>query len=106
MLSALDPSRSFSPGDSMSVLMRLALPHMPRAAYDQMSTHVTSALKNADGFHHHIAVEQDGGMAVMEVWDSQEQWKTFFDGNIKPNMPADAPEAQPEFYEVAGNVAR
>ena len=55
----------------------------------------------ADGFASHYGVVEDGGITVIEVWDSKAQHDTCFDVNARSLLPANTPE--PEFWEIRGS---
>lgn len=55
--------------------------------YDQASTQVADLVKKQPGFMMHVAYPSPGGFSVGEVWDSQRQFETWFNENVKPNVP-------------------
>jgi heme-degrading monooxygenase HmoA len=71
---------------------------MSAEAYDQVMTQVAEPLSQSEGFISHAAVETADGMAVTEVWETREQWQSWFDTSVRPHMPADAPE--PELVDL------
>ena len=52
----------------------------------------------ADGFVAHYAIVEDGGITVIEIWDSIDQHDAWFNEVVKPHLPPDTPE--PKFAEV------
>ena len=71
----------------MAVLVRLTAAGMDAAAYDQVSTQLTGLVKKQPGFMMHVAYPSPGGFSVGEVWESREQFQTWFSENVKPNVP-------------------
>jgi hypothetical protein len=39
------------------------------------------------GFMMHVAYPSPGGFSVGEVWESRGQFETWFNENVKPNVP-------------------
>ncbi|MCW2777127.1 MAG: hypothetical protein JWN17_852 [Frankiales bacterium] len=85
----------------MSVLMRMHIPHMPEEAYLASREHVEPALAATPACHSHVAVAEDGGLTVFEVWDDADAWRTFFDAVIRPVLPPGT-EPNPTFLPVLG----
>ena len=44
------------------------------------------------------AIVEDGGITVIEIWDSIGHHDTWFDEVVKPHLPPNAPE--PKFAEL------
>ena len=86
----------------MPVLMRMHVPHMPEAAYLASREHVAPALALVPACHSHVAVVEDGGLTVFEVWDSEQEWRAFFDATIRPILPPGTDQVQPTFLPVIG----
>lgn len=85
----------------MPVLMRMHVPHMPEEAYLASREHVAPALAATSACHSHVAVAEDGGLTVLEVWDSEQAWRAFFDATIRPVLPAGT-EPNATFLPVIG----
>jgi hypothetical protein len=47
----------------------------------------------------HVAYPSAGGFTVGEVWESRGQYETWFNANVKPNVPG---EIQQELIELHG----
>jgi len=70
----------------MAVLIRHRAP-MSVAQYDEMSPPLVEQIKKQPGFLLHVSYEDATGFVVAEVWETQEQHDTWFDANVKPNVP-------------------
>jgi hypothetical protein len=71
----------------MAVLVRMTAAGMDSATYDQASSQLSSLVKKQPGFMMHVAYPSPGGFSVGEVWESRGQFETWFDENVKPNVP-------------------
>ena len=71
----------------MAVLVRISATGMDKATYDQMSPGLHELVKKQPGFIIHVAYPTADGFAVGEVWESQAQQETWFNGHVKPNLP-------------------
>jgi hypothetical protein len=49
----------------------------------------------------HVAYTSPGGFTVGEIWESQGRYDTWFNENVKPNVPG---EIQQEVIELHGVV--
>jgi heme-degrading monooxygenase HmoA len=85
----------------MAILARMTVSGMDAATYDQVSTQLAPLLKKAPGFIMHVAYPSPDGFTVGEIWQSQGQYETWFNANVKPNVPA---EIQQEVTELHGLV--
>jgi len=70
----------------MAVLIRHRGAMSP-AQYDEISPPLVEQLKKQAGFLFHVSYEDAAGFVVAEVWETQEQHDTWFDANVKPNVP-------------------
>jgi hypothetical protein len=84
-------------GKLMAVLVRMTVPGLDEATYDQISAHLTPIMEHQPGFTPHVAYPTPDGFYVGEIWDSQAQFETWFNENVKPNVPA---QIQPEVIEL------
>jgi hypothetical protein len=71
----------------MAVLVRMTAAGMDAATYDQTSTQLAALVKKQPGFMMHVAYPIPGGFSVGEVWESRGQFETWFNENVKPNVP-------------------
>ncbi len=70
----------------MPVLIRHRAP-MSAAQYDESAPALVPLLKTQPGFIVHVTYEDAGGFVAAEVWETQEQHDTWFEANVKPNIP-------------------
>ena len=70
----------------MAVLIRHRAA-MSAAQYDEISPPLVEQIKKQPGFLLHVSYEDATGFVVAEVWETQEQHDTWFDANVKPNVP-------------------
>ena len=90
---------------SMTVLKHHHVPGMSGEVYDQVAAGARASQSEADGFVAHYAIVEDGGITVVEIWDSIGQHDAWFDEVVKPNLPPDTPE--PKFAELRNtNIKR
>lgn len=82
----------------MTVLKQHHVPGMPGEVYDQVVAGVVASQSEADGFVAHYGIVEDGGITVIEIWDSVAQHDAWFNEVVKPHLPSDTPE--PNFAEV------
>ena len=66
--------------------------------YDQVAAEAMSSQKEADGFVAHYAIVEDGGITVIEIWDSIDLHDAWFNEVVKPHLPLDTRE--PRFAEL------
>jgi heme-degrading monooxygenase HmoA len=85
----------------MAVLARMTVAGMDAATYDQVSTQLAPLIKKQPGFIMHVAYPSPGGFTVGEIWESRGQYETWFNANVKPNVPT---EIQQEVIELHGFV--
>ena len=73
----------------MPVLIRHRPAGMTTADYDKISPPLVEQEKKQPGFILHVSFEDAQGFCVAEVWETKEQHDTWFDANVKPNVPAE-----------------
>ena len=83
---------------SMTVLKQHHAPGMPAEVYDQVAAGALPSQSKADGFVAHYAIVEDGGITVIEIWDSVAHHDAWFNEVVKPHLPPDTPE--PRFAEM------
>ena len=76
----------------MTVLKQHHAPGMPADVYDQVAAGAMPSQSKADGFAAHYAIVEDGGITVIEIWDSIAQHDAWFNEVVKPHLPPDTPE--------------
>jgi len=72
----------------MPVLIRHRAPMSP-AQYDESAPTLIELLQKQPGFLVHVSYEDPEGFVVAEVWETQQQHDTWFDANVKPNIPVE-----------------
>jgi heme-degrading monooxygenase HmoA len=82
----------------MTTLKRHHAPGMPPEVYDQIAAGVAESQMGAEGFVAHWSVVDDGGITVIEIWESKDQHDAWFDATVRPQLPPNTPE--PEFWEI------
>ena len=71
----------------MPVLM-IAEVDLPEEVYEEMVDKMTPLLRQAKGFICHAGgPDPAGGLRVVEIWESEEDGRNWFDHNVKPNLP-------------------
>lgn len=74
----------------MPVLMIGDVPNMTEEIYAGMVGQLTPLMRAFKGFIAHTGGPgPTGGWRVVEVWESEEDGRTWFDENVKPNLPPD-----------------
>jgi len=76
----------------MTILKQHRAPGMSASAYDQVAAAASPSQSKAAGFIAHYAIVEDGGIKVIELWDSIAQHDAWFNEVVKPNLPPDLPE--------------
>ncbi|WP_346960312.1 antibiotic biosynthesis monooxygenase [uncultured Arthrobacter sp.] len=85
----------------MSVLVNNIVTGLTREQYAEIAAALSDRLKAAPGFRAHYAWENEGGMTVVEIWDSASQHDDWFDNNVRPHLPM---EVTPEKHELVNKV--
>jgi hypothetical protein len=62
---------------------------------------LTAMLRQQPRFLIHVAYEDAGGFVVAEVWEAQEQHDTWFEANVKPNIPVEITQEVVDVHYVA-----
>jgi len=74
----------------MPDLMIGEVPNLTEEIYAGMVGRLMPIMRAHKGFVSHAAgPSPSGGWRVVEVWESEEDGKTWFDENVKPNLPPD-----------------
>ena len=77
----------------MAVLMIAEVPTLSEEIYAGMIGQMTPLMRSHQGFISHAAgPSPSGGWRVVEVWETEEDGRTWFEDNVKPNLP---PEVVP-----------
>jgi hypothetical protein len=69
----------------MAVTSVVDAPNMTREQYDAISKRIYFPPgKLPRGLVHHIASELDGGLRIVEIWDSETYFQAYFDDALLP----------------------
>ena len=72
----------------MAVLMIGEVPNLTEEMYAGMVGQLMPVMRGAKGFISHAGGPNPaGGWRVVEVWESEEDGKQWFEENVKPNLP-------------------
>ncbi|MFN2460489.1 MAG: hypothetical protein ABR591_07360 [Candidatus Velthaea sp.] len=74
----------------MPVLVKITNRGLPIEMYDHVAAALIPQLKRQAGFHAHVCYPTADGFTVNELWDSAEQQTTWFERNVRPQLPPDA----------------
>ena len=74
----------------MPVLMIGEVPNLTEEIYGGMIGQMMPLMRVADGFVSHAGgPHPNGGWRVVEVWESEAAATTWFEANVRPNLPPD-----------------
>ena len=74
----------------MPVLMIGEVPNLTEETYGAMVGQLMAPLRASKGFISHAGgPSPSGGWRVVEVWESEEDGKRWFEETVKPNLPPD-----------------
>ena len=74
----------------MPVLMIGEVPNLTDEIYGSLLERMKPVMQAAPGFIAHSGgPSPNGGWRVVEMWDSEAQAQSWFDVNVKPNLPPD-----------------
>ena len=90
----------------MAVLMTARIPGGTKEMIDGITSQLREALRNSPGFVTHVDGPVNGDWQVVEVWDSREQFETWFENRVRPAFPEGAPTPEMTFSEVNEVIAR
>jgi hypothetical protein len=72
----------------MPVLMIGEVPNLTEEVYGGMIAQMEPLMRSSKGFISHAAgPSPSGGWRVVEVWESEADSETWFNDNVKPNLP-------------------
>jgi hypothetical protein len=83
----------------MAVLMTAYIPGGTQEMIDGMRP-LLDPIRTTKGFTIHANGPVSGGWRVTEVWDSQADFETWFESNVKPAFPAGGPLPEITFHEL------
>jgi hypothetical protein len=90
----------------MSVLMIAEQPNLDEGTYVSMLELLMPLLRSAKGFISHAGGPSPaGGIRLIEIWESEADSQSFFNQNLKPNLP---PGVVPDmtYYELHAAFTR
>jgi quinol monooxygenase YgiN len=73
---------------------------LTEATYEQVKNAVAPNNSMPAGMQYHVAGATENGFAVIEVWDSQEAAKKFFDEQLGQSLQKAGITIQPRFIQV------
>ena len=74
----------------MPVLMIAEVPNLTEEIYAGMIPQLSPLMRAADGFISHTGgPNPSGGWRVVEVWESEDDGRKWFEENVKPKLPPD-----------------
>jgi hypothetical protein len=83
----------------MAVLMTAYIPGGTQEMIDGMRP-LLDPIRTTKGFTIHANGPVSGGWRVTEVWDSQADFETWFEANVKPAFPSGGPLPEITFHEL------
>jgi hypothetical protein len=85
----------------MAIGIVFEIPGGTQKQYDQVLQKLQLGGKPAPGGLYHVAGPMEGGWRVVDVWESQAAFETFFQTKLKKALQeAGVPPIQPKFFPV------
>jgi prepilin-type processing-associated H-X9-DG protein len=89
----------------MAVIMTAEVAGADASFMDGMrAAGVLDAMASAPGFVSHVSGASATGYRVIEVWDSRDAHRAWFDGHVAPNLPPEADRPEWEYIDVVITV--
>ena len=89
----------------MPVIMISDVPGGTPELMEQMAqAGLVDRLRRAPGFRGHWSGPAGSAYRVIEVWDSPDDWRAWYDGAIAPNLPPGMAADEPTFLELTMTV--
>ncbi len=74
----------------MPVLMIAEVPNLTEEIYGGMVGQMMPLMRAANGFISHSGGPSPaGGWRVVEIWESEQDGQSWFEQNVRPNLPAE-----------------
>jgi len=90
----------------MPVLLIAEVPNLPEEVYASMADQMGPLMRASKGFIFHAGgPDQAGGWRVIEIWESEEDGQSWFDQNVKPNLPPGIVPKQ-TYYPLHTTIAK
>ena len=70
----------------MAIAILFEVPGGTQAQYDQVSNVVLPDERLPDGMQSHLASISESGILVLEIWDSEDAARRFFEGPLGPEL--------------------
>ena len=87
----------------MSIVVRYDPAGLTKEVYEKASSNVQEGSWPPDGLDMHVCFGDDGNLKVSEIWDSEEQWRTFTEV-LMPRLQEAGVQmgSEPQVFEVHG----
>lgn len=85
-------------GQAAGVLIVMDIPDMGTDDYDRVTAEIPAHAGDGSAHpavSHTAAATEDGGILVVDVWESPEHFQRFAEEHLAPAMPDDAPPIEP-----------
>jgi hypothetical protein len=91
----------------MSVVVRYNPAGLTQEVYDKASSNVQGGEWPPDGLDMHVCFGDDGDLKVSEIWDSEQQWRSFTE-QLLPKLEEAGVQmgGEPQVFEVHGYEKR
>ena len=90
----------------MPVLLIAEIPNLTEEAYAGMRDQLTPLMRASKGFISHAGGPNPaGGWRVVQIWESEEDGRNWFDKNVKPNLPTGV-EPEQTYYPLHTAVTK
>jgi heme-degrading monooxygenase HmoA len=73
---------------------------MSAAQYDESAPALVELMKTYPGFLFHVSYEDADGFVVAEVWETKAQHDSWFETNVKPNVPFEISQEVIDLHSV------
>jgi hypothetical protein len=80
----------------MAVVLTLSWPGATMQQYDRLNEYVDWEGDPATGGIFHVAWWEGDTMKIVDVWESEQDWHTFFDQRLSPHFAEVGIETQPD----------
>jgi hypothetical protein len=85
----------------MAVVATAEVPGVTHEMYEQINELLGITAENPpDGLVYHLAVDTDGGMRMIDVWESAEKFTAFIESNAAKFEQAGVPPFEPQIMPV------
>ena len=88
----------------MAILAVFDAPGHTQAQYDQVRRRVAPDNRLLPGLLYHAAGASEGGVCVVEVWESQEALQRFFEQTLSQPLQEAGMNVQPKFFPLVNTM--